>query len=82
MSEEPPIPSNDDENLPPAPEDISELVDDLHDREAQRRKALRILLARAEAAETQDEREHWMLKAMEFGDILDEFRDQFPELFR
>ena len=72
----------DDENSPEIPDDISELVDDIQDRADQRRKALEIGLENARKAETQEQKEYWMLKAMEFGDILDEYtKSMYPELF-
>lgn len=84
MSEEPPISNNDNEDdriLPETPNDISRLVEDIQDREAQRRKAVEINLENAKAASSEDERDYWLVKAMEFGDILDEYKSQYPELF-
>ena len=70
-----------DENIPEIPDDISGLVDDIQDRASQRRKAVEINLENAKNAKTQEERDYWMLKAMEFGDILDEYKSMYPELF-
>lgn len=81
MSEEPPVVNNDDENFPEIPDDISAMVDGIYDREEQRRKAVEILLDRAMDSPSREERDRLMLKASEFGDILEEFRGQFPELF-
>jgi hypothetical protein len=63
------------------PDDISDLVENIYDRDEQRQKAIRINLENASAAELQEERDYWLTKAMEMGEIAKELRDQFPELF-
>gem|GEM_PF-855862 len=63
------------------PDDISELVENIYDRDEQRQKAIRINLENARVASSQEERDYWLTKAMEMGEIAKELRDQFPELF-
>lgn len=63
------------------PDDISDLVENIYDRDEQRQKAIRINLENASAAVSQQERDYWLTKAMEMGEIAKELRDQFPELF-
>lgn len=63
------------------PDDISDLVENIYDRDEQRQKAIRINLEHASIAESQEERDYWLTKAMEMGEIAKELRDQFPELF-
>jgi len=63
------------------PDDISEVVDDVYSRDDQRQKAILLNLEHANAAESQEERDYWLTKAMEMGEIAKELRDQFPELF-
>jgi hypothetical protein len=69
------------ENRDNIPDDISGLVEDVYDRDEQRQKAIRINLENARLAESQEERDYWLTKAMEMGEIAKELRDQFPELF-
>lgn len=64
------------------PDDISGLVESIYDRDEQRQKAVRINLENASIAESQEERDYWLTKAMEMGEIAGELRDQFPELFQ
>lgn len=63
------------------PDDISEMVENIYDRDEQRRKAIQINLENANVAESQEVRDYWLTKAMEMGEIAKELRDQFPELF-
>jgi len=63
------------------PDNISEMVENIYDRDEQRRKAIQINLENANVAESQEERDYWLTKAMEMGEIAKELRDQFPELF-
>jgi len=63
------------------PDDISDLVENIYDRDEQRQKAIRINLENARTAESQEERDYWLTKAMEMGEIAKELRDQFLELF-
>jgi len=63
------------------PDDICEVVDDVYDRDDQRQKAILLNLENASMAESQEERDYWLTKAMEMGEIAKELRDQFPELF-
>lgn len=63
------------------PDDISDLVESIYDRDDQRQKAILMNLENASIAETQEERDYWLTKAMEMGEIAKELRDQFPELF-
>lgn len=63
------------------PDDISDVVENIYDRDAQRQKAILMNLENASIAESQQERDYWLTKAMEMGEIAKELRDQFPELF-
>lgn len=56
-------------------------MEDIHDRADQRTKAVEICLENAKNATSQKERDYWMVSAMEFGDILDEYKNRYPELF-
>lgn len=67
--------------LPAIPDDLTELIEDTHDREHQRRKALEVALREAAAAKSDEVRQVWVLRAMEFGDILEEYTAMYPELF-
>lgn len=69
------------ENPPQVPDDISDLVEDIHARDDQRQKAVDDMLKRANKAVSPEEREMWRLKAKEMEDIRDGFRRQFPETF-
>ena len=69
------------ENSSNIPDDLTDLVESIYDRDDQRQKAVRINLENASAAESQEERDYWLTKAMEMGEIAKELRDQFPELF-
>jgi len=69
------------ENSSNIPDDLTDLVESIYDRDDQRKKAVRINLENAKAAESQKERDYWLTKAMEMGEIAKELRDQFPELF-
>lgn len=71
----------DDANIPRIPDDISELIEDIHDRADQREKAIEICLEKARSAKNQYERDHWIVSAMEFGGILEEYKKRYPELF-
>lgn len=84
MDKQPPIPTDDNENndnLPQIPNDISGLEENIQDNESQRRRAIQKALEAAKSAATQEERDFWIVKAMKFGDILDEYRGKYPELF-
>lgn len=84
MEKQPPIPTDDNENndnLPQIPDNISGLEGNIQDNESQRRRAVEKALEAAKSATTQEERDFWIVKAMEFGDILDEYRGLYPELF-
>jgi len=70
-----------DENNDNIPDDIADLVESIHNRDNQRQKAIRMNLENAQTAESQEERDYWLTKAMEMGEIAKELRDQFPELF-
>jgi len=63
------------------PDDISDLVESIYGRDDQRQKAVLMNLENASLAESQEERDYWLTKAMEMGEIAKELRDQFPELF-
>lgn len=63
------------------PDDISEMVENIYNRDEQRRKAIQINLENANVVESQEERGYWLTKAMEMGEIAKELRDQFPEIF-
>jgi hypothetical protein len=63
------------------PDDISDLVESIYGRDDQRQKAVLMNLENASIAESQEERDYWLTKAMEMGEIAKELRDQFPELF-
>lgn len=63
------------------PDDISGMVENIYDRDEQRQRAQRLNLDNASVAESQEERDYWLTKAMEMGEIAKELRDQFPELF-
>lgn len=63
------------------PDDISEIEEDVYDRDKQRQRAQRLNLGNASVAESQEERDYWLTKAMEMGEIAKELRNQFPELF-
>jgi len=63
------------------PDDISDLVESIYGRDDQRQKAVLMNLENASIAESQEERDYWLTKAMEMGKIAKELRDQFPELF-
>lgn len=78
MDQQPPDQPDDD--LPQIPDDIAGLEEDIFDREAQRRKALEIALEQAKSATSQEERDFWMVKAMDFGDILEQYKGLYPEL--
>jgi hypothetical protein len=69
------------ENSDDIPDDISEIVESIYDRDKERQKAIRINLENASIAESQEARDYWLTKAMEMGEIAKELRDQFPELF-
>ena len=62
-------------------DDISEVINDIYDRDNQRQKAILLNLENASTAESQAMRDYWLTKAMEMGEIAKELRDQFPELF-
>lgn len=75
--------SSSDSGLPEIPGDISELVKDIEDREAQRRKAVEIMLERASTAISDDERDMWLFEAEKMEGILDEYkRNMYPEQFK
>jgi len=63
------------------PDDMSDLVESIYGRDDQRQKAVLMNLENASIAESQEERDYWLTKAMEMGEIAKELRDQFPELF-
>ena len=63
------------------PDDISDLVESIYGRDDQRQKAVLMNLENASIAESQEERDYWLTKVMEMGEIAKELRDQFPELF-
>jgi len=69
------------ENSGNIPDDLTDLVESIYDRDDQRQKAVRINLENAKAASSQEERDYWLTKAMEMGEIAKELRGQFPELF-
>jgi len=69
------------ENSDGIPDDISEIVESIYDRDKERQKAIRINLENASIAESQEARDYWLTKAMEMGEIAKELRDQFLELF-
>lgn len=46
----------------------------------QRRKALEVALEKAKSATSQEEKDFWMVKAMEFGDIIEQYKGLYPEL--
>ena len=71
----------DNEATPQIPDDISELVSDIKERDAQRQKAIYEMLAKAEASISPEELEMWLLKVEEMEDIRDELRSQYPEIF-
>lgn len=79
MDQQPPD-QPDDNNLPQIPDDISGLEQDVRDREVQRRKALEVALEKAKSATSQEEKDFWIVKAMEFGDILEQYKGLYPEL--
>lgn len=63
------------------PEDGSEIFQSIYDRNEQRQKAILINLKNAQVAQSQNVRDYWLTKAMEMGEIAQELKDQFPELF-
>ena len=63
------------------PDDVSEVVESIYERDDQRQRAVRINLENASIAKSQEEQDYWLTKAMEMGEIAKELRDQFPELF-
>lgn len=73
--------SGHDESDAGTPDDISELTESVYDRDEQRQKAILMNLENASIAQSQEERDYWLIKAMEMGEIAKELRDQFPELF-
>lgn len=73
--------SSHDESDAVTPDDISELTESVYDRDEQRQKAILMNLENASISQSQEERDYWLTKAMEMGEIAKELRDQFPELF-
>lgn len=69
-------------NLPDVPDDVSDLTEDIHYRAEQRRRAIEVNLENAKNSATERDRDYWLAQAMEFADILDEYRSLYPELFQ
>jgi hypothetical protein len=63
------------------PDTIAGLVDDLQQRDYQRKRAIDIARARAEAAENQDDLLMFWGLAGDMVEVRQEYRGSFPELF-
>lgn len=70
------------ENFPDLPDDASEIIEDTLNREAQRRKALEIALEGFKEAKTEEERILLATRIKQFSDILEEYRNMYPEILR
>ena len=66
---------------PNIPDTIDELIEQLYDRETQRRKAVDLAFERFEAAESPEDRNDAMMDYLRMLGVLEEFRSQFPEVF-
>lgn len=69
----------DDENFD-IPDDIAELVADIHDRAEQRRRAVEILITRAKQSDSLAEQQYLLATARRFAEVYREFRHLYPEV--
>lgn len=68
-------------DFPIIPDDTAELITDVKDRETQRQHAIDLMLEKAAAAISDDERDMWIEKVKEFQSIHDEYIRTYPEVF-
>jgi len=68
---------------PEIPDDIAKLIEDIHEREQQRQKAVDIMLEKVLSSTSDDERALWSERLWHFTRISEEFKQElYPEIFK